>query len=74
MAPVRYYRVKVWTGDWTRVLVPEQATPLGRLTERVETGVVFDLAGPMTGKRVLDVATGDGTSRRSLSSSRRPRA
>jgi len=36
-------------------------TPLGRITERVETRVVFDLAGPLAGKRVLDVGTGDGT-------------
>jgi 2-polyprenyl-3-methyl-5-hydroxy-6-metoxy-1,4-benzoquinol methylase len=37
-----------------------RATPLGEITERVETGVVFDLAGPLHGKRVLDVGTGDG--------------
>jgi len=36
-------------------------TPLGRITERVETRLVFDLAGPLAGKRVLDVGTGDGT-------------
>jgi len=38
-----------------------RATPLGSITERVETSVVFDLAGPLRGKRVLDVGTGDGT-------------
>jgi len=36
-------------------------TPLGRITERVETRLVFDLAGPLAGRRVLDVGTGDGT-------------
>lgn len=38
-----------------------RATTLGAITERVETKVVFDLAGFMGGKRVLDVGTGDGT-------------
>ncbi len=38
-----------------------RATTLGSVTERVETSVVFDLAGPLRGKRVLDVGTGDGT-------------
>ncbi len=38
-----------------------RATTLGSITERVETSVVFDLAGPLRGKRVLDVGTGDGT-------------
>lgn len=38
-----------------------RATTLGRITERVETKVVFDLAGPLATKRVLDVGTGDGT-------------
>lgn len=38
-----------------------RATTLGKITERVETSVVFDLAGPLRGKRVLDVGTGDGT-------------
>ncbi|MBN8611204.1 MAG: class I SAM-dependent methyltransferase [Deltaproteobacteria bacterium] len=38
-----------------------RATTLGNITERVETDVVFDLAGPLRGKRVLDVGTGDGT-------------
>lgn len=36
-------------------------TILGEITERVETKVVFDLAGPLPGRRVLDVGTGDGT-------------
>jgi len=35
-------------------------TPLGSRTERVETRLVFELAGPLAGKRVLDVGTGDG--------------
>ncbi len=38
-----------------------RATALGGITERVETRVVFELAGPLKGKRVLDVGTGDGT-------------
>lgn len=38
-----------------------RATTLGEITERVETRVVFDLAGPLRGRRVLDVGTGDGT-------------
>lgn len=38
-----------------------RATTLGRITERTETSVVFDLAGPLAGKRVLDIGTGDGT-------------
>lgn len=38
-----------------------RATALGQLTERVETEVVFDLAGPLRDRRVLDVGTGDGT-------------
>lgn len=36
-------------------------TLLGRITERVETQLIFELAGPLAGKRVLDVGTGDGT-------------
>jgi ubiquinone/menaquinone biosynthesis C-methylase UbiE len=48
------------------VVVPAQyakwrATRLGGITERVETRLVFDLAGPLAGRRVLDVGTGDGT-------------
>jgi len=38
-----------------------RATPLGRITEQVETDVIFGLAGSLAGKRVLDVGTGDGT-------------
>ncbi|MBK6697998.1 MAG: class I SAM-dependent methyltransferase [Myxococcales bacterium] len=38
-----------------------RATALGGITERVETRVVFERAGPLKGKRVLDVGTGDGT-------------
>jgi 2-polyprenyl-3-methyl-5-hydroxy-6-metoxy-1,4-benzoquinol methylase len=38
-----------------------RATTLGRITERLETEVVLDLAGPLAGKMVLDVGTGDGT-------------
>jgi len=37
-----------------------RASPLGRTVERVEMAVVFDLAGPLAGRRVLDVGTGDG--------------
>ena len=38
-----------------------RASTLGRITERVELDVVLGLAGPLAGKRVLDVGTGDGT-------------
>jgi ubiquinone/menaquinone biosynthesis C-methylase UbiE len=38
-----------------------RASTLGRITERVEMGVVLGLAGQLAGKRVLDVGTGDGT-------------
>lgn len=38
-----------------------RGTPLGSITERVETNVVFDLVGSLRGKHVLDVGTGDGT-------------
>lgn len=37
-----------------------RATPLGAITERVETALIFKLAGPLQGKRLLDVGTGDG--------------
>lgn len=38
-----------------------RASALGAITERVEKKVVLDLAGPLDGRRVLDVGTGDGT-------------
>lgn len=38
-----------------------RATTLGRITERVESGLVLSLAGPLANRRVLDVGTGDGT-------------
>jgi ubiquinone biosynthesis O-methyltransferase len=37
-----------------------RGTQLGAVTERLEQAVVFDLAGPLAGKRVLDVGCGDG--------------
>ncbi len=37
-----------------------RASPLGAVTEELEQAVVFDLAGPLAGKRVLDVGCGDG--------------
>lgn len=37
-----------------------RATPLGEITERVETALILGLAGPLKGKRLLDVGTGDG--------------
>jgi ubiquinone/menaquinone biosynthesis C-methylase UbiE len=38
-----------------------RTTVLGSVTESVEASVVFGLAGPLQGQRVLDVGTGDGT-------------
>ena len=38
-----------------------RATPLGAITERLELDLVFELAGPVVGKSVLDVGTGDGS-------------
>lgn len=38
-----------------------RASTLGCITERLETRIIFDLAGNLAGKRVLDVGTGDGT-------------
>lgn len=38
-----------------------RATPLGAVTERVEMDLIFELAGPLAGKEVLDVGTGDGS-------------
>lgn len=35
--------------------------PLGAITESLEVETVLELAGELTGKRVLDVGTGDGT-------------
>jgi len=37
-----------------------RATSLGALTEQLESRLVFELIGPLVGKRVLDVGTGDG--------------
>lgn len=38
-----------------------RATHLGAVTERLELNLVFRLAGPLRGVRVLDVGAGDGT-------------
>ena len=38
-----------------------RGTRLGELTERIEREMVLDLAGPLSGRRVLDVGCGDGT-------------
>lgn len=38
-----------------------RTSTLGLITERIETRVVLALLGPLQGKRVLDVGTGDGT-------------
>lgn len=51
-----------------------RATPLGRLTEQSESRLVFDLAGSLAGKRVLDVGTGDGAVFRKRCRFRVPRA
>lgn len=37
-----------------------RATTVGKLTERLEQDVILALAGPLAGKRVLDVGCGDG--------------
>jgi ubiquinone/menaquinone biosynthesis C-methylase UbiE len=37
-----------------------RASTLGAITERLERAVVFDLAGPLAGRDVLDVGCGDG--------------
>jgi ubiquinone/menaquinone biosynthesis C-methylase UbiE len=39
---------------------PWRATTLGAITERLERTVVLDLAGPLEGRRVLEVGCGDG--------------
>ena len=36
-------------------------SPLGMITERIEQKTVFDLAGDLRGKRVLDLGCGDGS-------------
>jgi ubiquinone/menaquinone biosynthesis C-methylase UbiE len=52
--------------DVSTILTPDayarwRATRLGARVEQIEVRVVFDLAGPLAGKRVLDAGTGDGT-------------
>lgn len=37
-----------------------RSTRLGSITEELEQRLVFDLAGPLEGRRVLDVGCGDG--------------
>jgi ubiquinone/menaquinone biosynthesis C-methylase UbiE len=38
-----------------------RSTELGRITESLETALVFDLAGRVRGRRVLDAGAGDAT-------------
>jgi len=38
-----------------------RATPLGAVTERLETELVFELAGPLDWRSLLDVGAGDGS-------------
>lgn len=38
-----------------------RTTPLGAVSERLEMDLLFELAGPVRGKSVLDVGTGDGS-------------
>jgi len=38
-----------------------RASELGAITERIEQGLVLELAKPLDGRRVLDVGCGDGT-------------
>jgi ubiquinone/menaquinone biosynthesis C-methylase UbiE len=37
-----------------------RSNTLGAITEDLETRLIFDLAGPLAGQRVLDIGTGDG--------------
>ncbi|MBM3555640.1 MAG: methyltransferase domain-containing protein [Alphaproteobacteria bacterium] len=41
-------------------------SPLGQITDRLEQGLVFELAGPLAGRRVLDVGCGDGSLARAM--------
>jgi ubiquinone/menaquinone biosynthesis C-methylase UbiE len=48
------------------VIRPEEyarwrASPVGALTERIEEKAIFDLAGDLRGRRVLDIGCGDGS-------------
>ncbi len=47
------------TSDLVESYARWRASPLGAITQRVEERVVFALAGPLQGLRVLDVGTGD---------------
>jgi predicted RNA methylase len=38
-----------------------RASTLAQITERLECALVFDVAGPVAGRCVLDAGTGDGT-------------
>lgn len=38
-----------------------RTTTLGAITEQLELDLIFELSGPMGGKAVLDIGTGDGT-------------
>ncbi|MDO8607855.1 MAG: methyltransferase domain-containing protein [Phaeospirillum sp.] len=38
-----------------------RSTPLGHITERLESEALLGLAGPLPGRRVLDIGCGDGT-------------
>lgn len=38
-----------------------RSTSIGAMVEQLEARLVFELTGPLAGKRVLDVGTGDGT-------------
>jgi 2-polyprenyl-3-methyl-5-hydroxy-6-metoxy-1,4-benzoquinol methylase len=53
-------------GEECRVIEPDgyagwRASPVGRVTERLEQDVIFGLSGDLRGRTVLDVACGDGT-------------
>lgn len=48
------------SGDLTQRYADWRRSAVGSLTERFEIAAVFDLLGPLEGKRFLDVGCGDG--------------
>jgi len=46
---------------WPAIYARWRASRLGAITDRIEHALIFDTAGRLAGKRVLDVGCGDGT-------------